>query len=727
VPSGQSTHNLLKLAQPTLVPDLKLAVNNALASQHAVVINGLRDFGTGDFSLSLRVTPLQTAQDGNSPRLLVSFIQGAQEMARQDNTTRSDQPNHVNSDSDDWPAWTEAMRMSQEELEASREELQVLNEELKATNEQLNLSYEEINRANARLREKIDELEMQGRVLSSGAVMAISLDEEFRVRWCTPGMSELFPLLPDDKGRRITDFAQKFDDTNFITDVQKVMQRGHPIETEVKNSEGRWYLRCIRPYRADSEATDGVAITFTNITARKSVEDALHESEARLSAALIAGQMAHWRWNPEHDEAIASDTMEALFGLLPGERWKSSAQGFRLVHPDDRARHQAMVEAAGRENTGWHTEFRIIRPCDGQVAWLEERANPSRDPFTGKTTITGLVWDITKRKRAEEALRKSEAELTLQLKRTEQLQKLSTELIPEQRTADLYAQIVESASILMHSDAASMQEFVPGTGALKLLAWRGFHPTSADHWQWVREAGGSSCALSLYSGKREVVPDAEQCGYMQGTQDLKEFRRSRIRAVQSTPLKARNGDLLGMISTHWREPYTPSVHELQLFDVLARQAADLIARTQAETALRASEERNRRVLETDAVGVLFFDIEGILIDANDVFLKMTGYSREEVRSQKISWRTMTPPEWITVSEQQMAVLKATGRIGPYEKEYFLKNGRRAWMLFAGRDLGDGTIAEFAIDISDRKRVEAALRESEAKYRKLFEDSLRKKN
>jgi len=125
----------------------------------------------------------------------------------------------------------------------------------------------------------------------------------------------------------------------------------------------------------------------------------------------------------------------------------------------------------------------------------------------------------------------------------------------------------------------------------------------------------------------------------------------------------------------------------------------------AQTALRASEERLRRVLETEAVSVLFFNDKGTLIDANEIFLKLTGWSREEVESGALDRRRMTPPEWAAVCEAQMDTLRQTGRLGPYEKEYLRKDGSRSWMLFAGRDLGDGTIVEFAVDIGTRKHAE----------------------
>lgn len=132
---------------------------------------------------------------------------------------------------------------------------------------------------------------------------------------------------------------------------------------------------------------------------------------------------------------------------------------------------------------------------------------------------------------------------------------------------------------------------------------------------------------------------------------------------------------------------------------------DVTERTRIEEARRASDERLRRVLETEAVGVLFFDTNGTVIDANDVFLRMTGYSREEVAGRKLTWRRMTPPEWVEISEEEMRKLAETGRIGPYEKEYILKDGSRSWMMFAGRQIDAETVVEYCIDISDRKHAE----------------------
>ena len=143
--------------------------------------------------------------------------------------------------------------------------------------------------------------------------------------------------------------------------------------------------------------------------------------------------------------------------------------------------------------------------------------------------------------------------------------------------------------------------------------------------------------------------------------------------------------------------------------IILRNQARLRLLEDAETARSVADTRLKRIMETDSVGLIIFDIEtGSVVNANDVFLRMVGYTREDVASGCMTWRTMTPPEWMGASEEQMRRCKKMGRIGPYDKEYFRKDGSRRWMLFAGCDLGDGTLGKYAIDITDLKHAEAAL-------------------
>src|SRR5215213_9548576 len=95
---------------------------------------------------------------------------------------------------------------------------------------------------------------------------------------------------------------------------------------------------------------------------------------------------------------------------------------------------------------------------------------------------------------------------------------------------------------------------------------------------------------------------------------------------------------------------------------------------------QARETRLRQLLAVEGVGVIFFDRHGTLISANDTFLRWTGYTPAEVAAGGLTWRTFTPPEYVERSLQQLEKMHATGRIGPYEKEYLAKDGRRGWML-----------------------------------------------
>jgi len=151
-----------------------------------------------------------------------------------------------------------------------------------------------------------------------------------------------------------------------------------------------------------------------------------------------------------------------------------------------------------------------------------------------------------------------------------------------------YEKVVDVASALMRSDYASMQMLFPerGTnGELRLLAFRGFNPQAARYWEWVRADSKSTCGIALRNTRRVVAPDIAACDFMADSEDQQVYLQTGIRACQTTPLIARAGNVVGMISTHWRTPHQPSEKDFRLFDILARQAADLIERSRREDAL----------------------------------------------------------------------------------------------------------------------------------------------
>lgn len=167
--------------------------------------------------------------------------------------------------------------------------------------------------------------------------------------------------------------------------------------------------------------------------------------------------------------------------------------------------------------------------------------------------------------------------------------------------------------------------------------------------------------------------------------------------------------LLGISQTR---PNIPSAEVDQAIEDEPRRLLQKVrAQKKAEQAIQESEQRLQKMINIEGVGVLVFNEAGILVNANHAFLEMSGYSRADVESRSLSWRALTPPEYLEVSEQQMDRLAREGRVGPYEKELALKDGSRTWMVFAGATLGDGSFVKYCIDISERKRVEHELLQS----------------
>lgn len=200
---------------------------------------------------------------------------------------------------------------------------------------------------------------------------------------------------------------------------------------------------------------------------------------------------------------------------------------------------------------------------------------------------------------SDRALRASEADLAAELAATRELQRLSTELLSEQEPQLLYQKLTEAAATIMRSDFASMQSLHPEQGqdgSLLLVASKGFDERTRGFWTWVNPRDSSCCARALATGDRVIVEDVRKCDFIAGTLDEEIFSHAGIRAVQSTPLISRSGQLIGMLSTLWAKPHVPSEAELRRFDILIRQAADLLERAQRESALRRSEEQLRAYL-----------------------------------------------------------------------------------------------------------------------------------
>jgi len=127
------------------------------------------------------------------------------------------------------------------------------------------------------------------------------------------------------------------------------------------------------------------------------------------------------------------------------------------------------------------------------------------------------------------------------------------------------------------------------------------------------------------------------------------------------------------------------------------------------------EAKIRRLVEANVVGIVMWNLEGAITGANEAFLRMVQYDREDLASGRVRWADLTPAEWSGHAERAVADLRATGMFQPFEKEYFRKDGSRVPVLLGGaifEENGNEGVA-FVLDLSEQKRAECALRRSEA--------------
>ncbi|MEH1968186.1 PAS domain S-box protein [Nostoc sp.] len=138
---------------------------------------------------------------------------------------------------------------------------------------------------------------------------------------------------------------------------------------------------------------------------------------------------------------------------------------------------------------------------------------------------------------------------------------------------------------------------------------------------------------------------------------------------------------------------------------------DITQLKQTEQALRESEGKFRSVVESNMIGIGFWDRDGGITDANDALLNMVGYTREELVSGKINWQDLTPTEYVQLDKQALTQLQDSSFCTPYQKEYVRKDGSR-FPILVGASRFEGTVnagAFFVVDITERKQAEERLR------------------
>jgi PAS domain S-box-containing protein len=184
------------------------------------------------------------------------------------------------------------------------------------------------------------------------------------------------------------------------------------------------------------------------------------------------------------------------------------------------------------------------------------------------------------------------------------------------------------------------------------------------------------------------------------------------RSVLCLPL-ANQGKLIGAL--YLENNLTPRVFvpaRIPVLKLLASQAAISLVNAGLYRDLAEREARIRRLVDSNIIGILIWNLDGRILEANDAFLSMVGYDRDDLALRRLRWTDLTPPEWLDRDERQwVPELRMTGSLQPFEKEFFHKDGRRVPVLIGVatfEDGGDEGVA-FVLDLTERKRAVDELR------------------
>jgi PAS domain S-box-containing protein len=202
----------------------------------------------------------------------------------------------------------------------------------------------------------------------------------------------------------------------YRADDQTVMESGQPKRHYVEplhQADGTplWIDVTKVPLRAADGQVNGVLGVFEDITERKRAETELRKSEAALKAAQRVAQVGNWSWDIQSDRLTWSDEMFRIFGVDPvGFSGDLATVVDRAIHPDDRAAVEAANRSVIERVKPMPMEYRVVQP-DGAVrmVWAEP-GELVLDPTGRSAVLSGIVQDITERKRTEMSLRKSEAQ-----------------------------------------------------------------------------------------------------------------------------------------------------------------------------------------------------------------------------------------------------------------------------------------------------------------------------
>jgi PAS domain S-box-containing protein len=469
------------------------------------------------------------------------------------------------------------------------------------------------------------------------------------------------------------EFHEKF--TNRLREhIWRIKQHAVDYRFTRKDGSELWCILSSSPLFDDHGKYAGSLSMVTDITERKKAEEALKKarenleekvrertselemayeslkaSETGLAEAQKMAHIGNWEWDIATDKAYWSEEMYRIFKRDPQKLAPPINEYLSYIHPDDLDYYCKVNDYTTNIRTSG-LDFRIVL-ANGEERTLHIKSDFIYNDENFPIRIKGIVQDITERKKTEEKMQ-------------------------------ILANAVESSSDAIIT--VSLEGII--------TSWN--KAAEQVYGYLVEEVLGKDASILAPPHLRDETKKLTET-VIQG-EKVHQYETLRLR---------KDGALINV-----------SITLSPVFDITGRLVAisgivrDVTERIRSEEALRESEARMRLFYESDMLGVCYYNVDGSITDANDKFLEIVGYTREDLQAEKVNWNKMTPPEYRSLDEQIIAELKNTGLKGPKEKEYIRKDGSRVPVIVGAatfdKACNGGTA--FVLDITENKKTEETL-------------------
>jgi two-component system CheB/CheR fusion protein len=362
--SGAPTRQLLAMARKGLRLEIRTLLREAIEGDRRVVREDLAVEGDDDRLQRLNVSVEPIGEPNEERMFLVMFMdvgppvsreiaahppapadENAVHLERELRETRE----RLQSLIEEYETALEELKSSNEELVSVNEELQSTNEELEASKEELQSVNEELHTVNSELQAKVEQLDRANSDLTNlfetTRVATIFLDSKLIIRSFTPAISQIFSILPSDRGRPLTDLVSRVAMPDLTSDVRTVFQTGKTIERTLDHNQGQaHYLLRLVPYVDGDQKIEGVVLTLVDITSLTNAEaqqkvliDELnHRVKNMLMVVMgVAEQTIRTSGDLKDFKGRFLDRLHAMaksFELLSREHW-TEASIDELVRP----------------------------------------------------------------------------------------------------------------------------------------------------------------------------------------------------------------------------------------------------------------------------------------------------------------------------------------------------------------------------------------------------------